>query len=245
MLGSIPNASPWHGVWHWLMEDTTPARGALASANATRMAAPTVHDPPLAIPPQTAQNTLKDLETKNIQREAPPTKPMVDKVFDFTLARQALEKLIDTTPSVAYTITAEPQGRKHPKTAADAFTRDTVFAITDVIEPDISISASLKDSDFPFEDLEDIRAFEACPDILDPKFPAWSDKAAIELYYMDKLLEEGYDNYTIKPGDEDYVDPDFPFMDMAEMRFLAENVEWDDDEHINELIAHYRNNVAY
>ena len=36
MLGSIPNASPWHGVWHWLMEDTTPARGALASANATR-----------------------------------------------------------------------------------------------------------------------------------------------------------------------------------------------------------------
>ena len=72
MLGSIPNASPWHGVWHWLMEDTTPARGALASANATRMAAPTVHDPPLAIPPQTAQNTLKDLETKKIQREAPP-----------------------------------------------------------------------------------------------------------------------------------------------------------------------------
>ena len=170
---------------------------------------------------------------------------MVDNVFDFTLARQALEKLIDTTPPVAYTITAEPQGRKHPKTAADAFTRDTVFAITDVIEPDISISASLKDSDFPFEDLEDLRAFEACPDILDPKFPAWSDKAAIELYYMDKLLEEGYDNYTIKPGDEDYVDPDFPFMDMAEMRFLAENVEWDDDEHINELIAHYRNNVAY
>ena len=39
--------------------------------------------------------------------------------------------------------------------------------------------------------------------------------------------------------------PDFPFKDMAEMRFLAENIEWDDDEHINELIAHYRNNEAY
>jgi hypothetical protein len=61
--------------------------------------------------------------------------------------------------------------------------------------------------------------------------PAWRDKAAIELYYMDKLLEEGYDDYIIKPGDEDYVDPDFPFKDMAEMRFLAENIEWDDDEH--------------
>ena len=36
MLGSIPNASPWHGVWHWLMEDATPAPGALALANATR-----------------------------------------------------------------------------------------------------------------------------------------------------------------------------------------------------------------
>ena len=128
---------------------------------------------------------------------------MVDNVFDFTLARQALEKLIDTTPPVAYTITAEPQGRKHPKTAADAFTRDTVFAITDVIEPDISISASLKDSDFPLEDLEDIRAFEACPDILDPKFPAWSDKAAIDLYYLDKILEEGWNDLIIKPGDED------------------------------------------
>ena len=170
---------------------------------------------------------------------------MVDNVFDFTLARQALEKLIDTTPPVAYTITAEPQGRKHPKTAADAFKSHAVFAITDVFEADISISANLKDPDFPFDSLEDMRECIACPDLLDPKFPAWSDKAAIELYYMDKLLEEGYDDYTIKSGDEDYVDPDFPFKDIAEMRFLAENVEWDDDEHINELIAHYRNNEAY
>ena len=37
MLGLIPNASPWHGLWHWLMEDTTPARGALASAHAIRI----------------------------------------------------------------------------------------------------------------------------------------------------------------------------------------------------------------
>ena len=170
---------------------------------------------------------------------------MVDNVFDFTLARQALEKLIDTTPRVAYTITAEPQERKHPKNASDVFTRDTALAITDVFEANVSISASLKDSDFPFEDLEDIRAFEACPDILDPKFPAWSDKAAIDLYYLDKILEEGWNDLIIKPGDEDYKDPDFPFKDMAEMRFLAENIEWDDDEHINELIAHYRNNEAY
>ena len=32
---------------------------------------------------------------------------------------------------------------------------------------------------------------------------------------------------------------------MAEMRFLAENIVSDDDEHINELIAHYRNNEAW
>ena len=104
MVGSIPTPPTWHGVWLRLIEDTTTARGASASALVTRMAAPTVHDPPQAIPPQTAQNTLKDLETKKIQREAPPTKPMVDKVFDFTLARQALEKMTDTTPRVAYNI---------------------------------------------------------------------------------------------------------------------------------------------
>ena len=129
---------------------------------------------------------------------------MVDNVFDFTLARQALEKLIDTTPRVAYTITAEPQECKHPKNASDVFTRDTALAITDVFEANVSISASLKDSDFPFEDLEDIRAFEACPDILDPKFPAWSDKAAIDLYYLDTILEEAWNDLIIKPGDEDY-----------------------------------------
>ena len=88
VIGSVPTPLTWHGAWLRLIEDTTTARGALASALATRMAAPTVHDPPQAIPPQTAQNTLKDLETKKIQREAPPTKPMVDNVFDFTLARQ-------------------------------------------------------------------------------------------------------------------------------------------------------------
>ena len=29
------------------------------------------------------------------------------------------------------------------------------------------------------------------------------------------------------------------------MRFLAENIVSDDNEHTNELIAHYRNNEAY
>ena len=72
MLGSVSTAPSWHGLWLRLIEDTTPARGALASALATRMAAPIARDPPQPLPPQTAQNTLKDLETKKIQREAPP-----------------------------------------------------------------------------------------------------------------------------------------------------------------------------
>ena len=64
MLGRIGTftAPSWHGLWLRLIEDTTPARGALASALATRMAAPIARDPPQPLPPQTAQNTLKDLE---------------------------------------------------------------------------------------------------------------------------------------------------------------------------------------
>ena len=56
MLGSVTTAPSWHGLWLRLIEDTTPARGALASALATRMAAPTARDPPQPLPPQTAQN---------------------------------------------------------------------------------------------------------------------------------------------------------------------------------------------
>ena len=36
MLGSVPTAPSWHGLWLQLIEDTRPARGALASALATR-----------------------------------------------------------------------------------------------------------------------------------------------------------------------------------------------------------------
>jgi hypothetical protein len=36
MLGSVSTAPSWHGLWLRLIEDTTPARGALASALATR-----------------------------------------------------------------------------------------------------------------------------------------------------------------------------------------------------------------
>ena len=36
MLGSVPTAPSWHGLWLRLIEDTTLARGALASALATR-----------------------------------------------------------------------------------------------------------------------------------------------------------------------------------------------------------------
>ena len=111
MVGSIHTPPTWHGVWLRLIENTTTARGAPASALATRMAAPTVHDPPQAIPPQTAQNTLKDLETKKIQREAPPAKPKIDNTFDFNSARRILIDLMAATPDVVYTITATPQER--------------------------------------------------------------------------------------------------------------------------------------
>jgi hypothetical protein len=138
------------------MEDTTPARGAPASAHAIRMAAPTARDPPQPLPPQTAQNTLKDLEVKKIQREAPPTKPMVDNVFDFTLARQAFENLTDTSPRVAYTITAEPQERQYSKTAApDTFTTHAVFTITDVFEAKVPIPSNNERDDFQFDNIDD------------------------------------------------------------------------------------------
>ena len=183
MLGSVPTAPSWHGLWLRLIEDTTPARGALASALATRMAAPIARDPPQPLPPQTAQNTLKDLEAKTFQREEPPTKPMVDNIFDFTLARQALEKLTDTTPRVAYNINAEPQERKHAMTTADGFKSHAVFAITDIFEAKVPISSGNERDDFQFDSIDDMMAYEACPDVLDPLFPDWSDKAAIELYY--------------------------------------------------------------
>ena len=111
---------------------------------------------------------------------------MVDNVFDFTLARQALEKLIDTTPPVAYTITAEPQGRKHPKTAADAFKSHAVFAITDVFEADISISANLKDPDFPFDSLEDMR------ECISPARTSWTPSSLhVERQSGDRALLHG------------------------------------------------------
>jgi hypothetical protein len=53
-------------------------------------------------------------------------------------------------------------------------------------------------------------AYEACPDILDPLFPDWSDKAAIELYYQEKVIQDGLGDYIIKPGDPDYEDPTSP-----------------------------------
>jgi hypothetical protein len=37
VIGSVPTPLTWHGVWLRLIEATTTARGALASALATRM----------------------------------------------------------------------------------------------------------------------------------------------------------------------------------------------------------------
>ena len=244
MLGSVSTTPSWHGLWLRLIEDTTPARGALASALATRMAAPIARDPPQPLPPQTAQNTLKDLEAKTFQREEPPTKPMVDNIFDFTLARQALEKLTDTTPRVAYNINAEPQEHKHAMTTADGFKSHAVFAITDIFEAKVPISSNNERDDFPFDDIADMMAYEACPDIMDPLFPDWSDKAAIELYYQEKVIQDGIGDYIIKPGDPDYEDPDFPFNNVAELRFVADNFTSDDDEQVDNLLAYYRSGTT-
>ena len=51
------------------------------------------------------------------------------------------------------------------------------------------------------ETVKDLRAFESCSDILDPKFPAWSDKAAIDIYYLDKSLEDWWNDLIIKQGE--------------------------------------------
>ena len=240
MLGSVTTAPSWHGLWLRLIEDTTPARGALASALATRMAAPTARDPPQPLPPQTAQNTLKDLEVKKIQLHTPPAKPKVDNAFDFDSARRILTDLIAATPDVTITITAEPQGRKYSETAAKAFTHDTVFTIANIFEANVPFSSGNERDDFPFDSIDDMMAYEACPDVLDPLFPDWSDKAAIELYYQEKIIQEGLGDHIIKPGDSDNGDPDFPFKDIAELRFCAEDATSDDDEYIDDLAAWYR-----
>ena len=240
MLGSVSTTPSWHGLWLRLIEDTTPARGALASALATRMAAPTARDPPQPLPPQTAQNTLKDLEVKKIQLHTPPAKPKVDNAFDFDSARRVLTDLIAATPDVTITITAEPQGRKYSETAAKAFTHDTVFTIANIFEANVPFSSGNERDDFPFDSIDDMMAYEACPDVLDPLFPDWSDKAAIELYYQEKIIQEGLGDHIIKPGDSDNGDPDFPFKDIAELRFCAENATSDDDEYIDDLAAWYR-----
>ena len=241
MLGSIPNASPWHGVWHWLIEDATPAPGALALASATRMAAPTARDPPQALPPQTAQNTFKDLEAEKIQLEAPPAKPEIDNTFDFNSARRILIDLMAATPDVVYTITATPQERNNTETSA-AMMHDAVFTVTErhVFEAKVPFSSGIE-NDFPFDSIDDMWAYEACPDILDPKFPDWSDKAAIELYYQEKVIQDGISDYIIKPGDPDCEDPDFPFNNVAELRFIADNFTSDDDEQVDNLLTYYRN----
>ena len=84
-------------------------------------------------------------------------------------------------------------------------------------------------------------AYDACPepDILDPLFPNWSDKLAIELYYQEKVIQEGLGDFIIRPGDPEYEDPDFPFRNAAELRFIADNAT-SDDEQIDDLLAYYR-----
>ena len=244
MLGSVSTTPSWHGLWLRLIEDTTPARGALASALATRMVAPIARDPTQPLPPQTAQNTLKDLEAEKIQLEAPPAKPKIDNTFDFNSARRILIDLMAATPDVVYTITATPQERNNTETST-AMMHDAVFTVTErhVFEAKVPFSSGIE-NDFPFDSIDDMWAYEACPDILDPKFPDWSDKAAIELYYQEKVIQDGLGDYIIKPGDPDYEDPDFPFKNTTELRFIADNFTSDDDEQIDNLLAYYRSGTT-
>ena len=83
-------------------------------------------------------------------------------------------------------------------------------------------------------------AYEACPDILDPLFPDWNDKAAIELYYQGKIIQEGLGDHIIKSENSANGDPDFPFKNTTELRFIADNFTSDDDEQIDNLLAYYR-----
>ena len=142
-------------------------------------------------------------------------------------------------------ITAEPQERKYSETAAKAFTHDTVFTVANIFEAKVPISSNNERDDFPFDDIADMMAYEACPDIMDPLFPDWSDKAAIELYYQEKVIQDGIGDYIIKPGDPDYEDPDFPFNNVAELRFVADNfTSDDDDEQVDNLLAYYRSGTT-
>ena len=58
------------------------------------------------------------------------------------------------------------------------------------------------------------------------------------------IIQEGPGDYIIKPGDPDYEDPDFPFNNIAELRFIADNCTSDDDEQINDLLAYYRSGTT-
>ena len=120
MIGSISTPPTWHGLWLRLIEDTTTARGALASALATRMAAPTAHDPPQAIPLKTAQNTLKHQEVKKIQREAPPSKPIVDIKFD--LSTQRVRSSRSPSKHLLPSSTSTPPNHKSARTQSSPLT---------------------------------------------------------------------------------------------------------------------------
>jgi hypothetical protein len=98
--------------------------------------------------------------------------------------------LIAATPDVTITITAEPQERKYSETAAKAFTHDTVFTVANIFEAKVPISSGNERDDFQFDSIDDMMAYEACPDTLDPLFPDWSDKAAIDLYYQEKVTSK-------------------------------------------------------
>ena len=130
--------------------------------------------------------------------------------------------------------------RQYSETATKAFTHDTIFTIANIFEAKVPFSSGNERDDFPFDSIDDMMAYEACPDVLDPLFPDWSDKAAIELYYQEKIIQEGLGDHIIKPGDSDNGDPDFPFKDIAELRFCAEDATSDDDEYIDDLAAWYR-----
>ena len=84
--------------------------------------------------------------------------------------------------------------------------------------------------------------FRGGPETIRPSRSHWTRRGVevCSVYYQGKIIQEGLGDHIIKPEDSDNEDPDFPFKDVAELRFIAENATSDDDEYIDDLAAWYR-----
>ena len=144
---------------------------------------------------------------------------------------------------------AAPIARDPPQPLPPQTAQNTVFTIANIFEAKVPISSGNERDDFQSSSSSPVRqhrrydGVRGLPRHHGPPvqlFPDWSDKAAIELYYQGKVIQEGLGDYIIKPGDPDYEDPDSPFKNAAELRFIADNFTSNDDEQIDNLLAYYR-----